>query len=175
MDEQIFRFQHQVVYCYLSGAACDNCHCFSEVRSTCPNDTKPKVVAWIAARFRDIGCSTEILLINKTGPHLASAILSNKKSSACNMDAFFQENRDWYIKQVAAFKPSHGHAKGDGGESGGDTSIAARVRPLLPKEIEENENFGITVRSESGSADVHELRRKVNGQPALSVRKYFLP
>jgi len=86
------------------------------------------------------------------------------------MDAFFQENRDSYIKQVAAFKPSRDHAKDEGGESGGDTSIAARVRPLLPKEIVENEAFGITVRPESGCADVHELRRKVNGQSALSVK-----
>jgi kinesin family member 2/24 len=86
------------------------------------------------------------------------------------MDAFFQENRDFYNIHVAAFKPSHDHSKDDGGESGGDTSIAARVRPLLPREIEGNEAFGITVWPESGFADVHELRRKVNGQSALSVK-----
>jgi kinesin family member 2/24 len=86
------------------------------------------------------------------------------------MDAFFQENRDSYINQVAAFKPSYDHSKDDGGESGGDTLLAARVRPLLPREIEENEVLGITVRPESGFADVHELRRKVNGQSALSVK-----
>jgi kinesin family member 2/24 len=85
------------------------------------------------------------------------------------MDAFFQENRDSYINQVAAFKPSRDYFNDDGGESG-DTLIAARVRPLLPREIEENEVLGITVRPESGFADVHELRRKVNGQSALSVK-----
>jgi hypothetical protein len=89
------------------------------------------------------------------------------------MDAFFQENRDFYINHVAAFKPSRNHSKDDGGESGGDTSIAARVRPLLPREIEENEVFGITVRPQSGFADVHELRRKVNGQSALSVKGHL--
>jgi hypothetical protein len=90
------------------------------------------------------------------------------------MDAFFQEHRESFIKQVNGFKSSRDHAKNDSGESGGDTLIAARVRPLLSKEIAENEVAGITVRSESGCADVHELRRKVNGQPSLSVSGPFV-
>lgn len=85
------------------------------------------------------------------------------------MEAFFQENRESYIKQVAAFKPAPGQAAGAGSESGGDTSIGARIRPLLPKEIEDQEVTGVYARSEEGFADVHELRRKVNGQPALNV------
>jgi len=89
------------------------------------------------------------------------------------MDAFFQENRESYIKQVATFKPSQDSDKCDGGESGGDTSIATRVRPLLTKEIEDSEVVGISVRPESGYADVHELRRKINGQPVLNVRGFF--
>jgi hypothetical protein len=89
------------------------------------------------------------------------------------MDAFFQENRESYLKQVATFNPSQDHGKCDGSESAGDTSIAARVRPLLPKEIEDNEVVGISVRPESGYADVHELRRKINGQPTLNVRGFF--
>jgi hypothetical protein len=86
------------------------------------------------------------------------------------MDAFFQENRESYIKQVATFKPSQEHDKCDDGQSGGDTLIATRVRPLLTKEIEDNDVIGISVRPESGYADVHELRRKINGQPTLNVR-----
>jgi kinesin family member 2/24 len=89
------------------------------------------------------------------------------------MDAFFQENRESYIKQVATFKPSEEHDKCDGGQSGGDTLIATRVRPLLTKEIEDNDVIGISVRPESGYADVHELRRKINGQPTLNVRGFF--
>lgn len=87
------------------------------------------------------------------------------------MEAFFEENRDLYIKQVAAFKPATGQAAGAGSESGGDTSIGARIRPLLPKEIEDQEVAGVYARSGEGFADVHELRRKVNGQPALNVRE----
>jgi hypothetical protein len=85
------------------------------------------------------------------------------------MDSFFQENRESYIQQVATFGPSQEQEKCDGGESGGDTLIATRVRPLLANEIEDNEVTGISVRPESGYADVHELRRKINGQPTLNV------
>jgi len=85
------------------------------------------------------------------------------------MDAFFEENRDSYIKQVAAFKPAPGQATNAGSESGGDTSIGARIRPLLPKEIEEGEVTGVCARSEAGCADVHEIRRKINGQAGLNV------
>jgi hypothetical protein len=90
------------------------------------------------------------------------------------MEAFFQENRDSYIKQVATFQPSQDQAKRAGGESGEeDTWIGARVRPLLPNEIEDSEVVGISVRPEAGYADVHELRRKINGQPTLNVRGFF--
>lgn len=85
------------------------------------------------------------------------------------MDAFFEENRESYIKQVASFKPASGQATSAGSESSGDTSIGARIRPLLPKEVEDREVAGVYARSEEGYADVHELRRKVNGQPALNV------
>ncbi|KAE9379508.1 diatom spindle kinesin 1 [Stipitochalara longipes BDJ] len=90
------------------------------------------------------------------------------------MDAFFQENRESYIKQVTTFKSSEEHDKCDGGESGGDTLIAARVRPLLTKEIEDNDVIGISVRPKSGYADVHELRRKINGQPTLNSSSFRL-
>lgn len=86
------------------------------------------------------------------------------------MEAFFEENRDSYIKQVAAFKPASRNATSDGSESGADTSIGVRIRPLLPKEIEGQEVVGVCARSGEGYADIHELRRKVNGQPALNVR-----
>ena len=86
------------------------------------------------------------------------------------MEAFFEEHKGSYLKQVAAFKPPSGQASSASSESGGDTSIGARIRPLLPKEVEDGEVAGISVRSEAGYADVHELRRKVNGQPSLNVR-----
>lgn len=89
------------------------------------------------------------------------------------MEAFFEENRDLYVKQVAAFKPASSQGASAGTESGGDTSIGARIRPLLAKEIEDHEVAGVYARSEQGYADVHELRRKVNGQPALNVRVLF--
>jgi hypothetical protein len=90
------------------------------------------------------------------------------------MEAFFQENRDSYIKQVATFQPSQDQAKRAGCESGEeDTSIGARVRPLLPNEIEDSEVVGISVRPEAGYADVHDLRRNINGQPTLNVRGFF--
>jgi kinesin family protein 2/24 len=95
------------------------------------------------------------------------------------MEAFFQEHRDSYIKQVATFQPSQNQARDAGGELGSssigeeDTVIAARVRPLLPKEVDDGEVVGISVRPEAGFADVHELRRKINGQPTLNVRGFF--
>jgi kinesin family protein 2/24 len=77
------------------------------------------------------------------------------------MEEFFQENRDSYTKQVATFKPSQNPAKDAGGELG--------------KEVEDGEVTGISVRPEAGYADVHELRRKINGQPTLNVRGFFPP
>lgn len=115
------------------------------------------------------------MLTNKTAP--SSLDLSNpdqEKFSICIMEAFFQENKDSYIKQVATFQPPQNQAKLVGCESGEeDTLIAARVRPLLPNEIEDSEVVGISVRPEAGYADVHELRRKVNGQPKLNVKGFF--
>ncbi|KFX98251.1 hypothetical protein V490_02401 [Pseudogymnoascus sp. VKM F-3557] len=90
------------------------------------------------------------------------------------MDAFFEKNRDSYIKQVAAFKPAPGQVTNAGSESGGDTSIGARIRPLLPKEIEEGEVTGVCARSEAGCADVHEIRRKINGQAGLNSSSFRL-
>ncbi|CZR67073.1 related to kinesin-related protein KLPA [Phialocephala subalpina] len=91
------------------------------------------------------------------------------------MEAFFQENRDSYIKQVATFQPSQDQAQCAGCESGEeDTSIGVRVRPLLPNEIEDSEVVGISVRPEAGYADVHELRRKINGQPTLNSSSFRL-
>jgi len=90
------------------------------------------------------------------------------------MEAFFQENKDSYIKQVATFQPPQDQAKCVGCESGEeDTVIGARVRPLLPNEIAGSEVVGISVRPEAGYADVHELRRKINGQPTLNVKGFF--
>jgi kinesin family protein 2/24 len=91
------------------------------------------------------------------------------------MEAFFQENRDSYVKQVATFQPSQAQSKDAGRESGEeDTSIAARVRPLLPREIEDGEVVGISVQPEAGYAHVHELRRTINGHPTLNVSDSFL-
>jgi kinesin family protein 2/24 len=90
------------------------------------------------------------------------------------METFFQENRDSYIEQVATFQTSQDQAKFAGCESDeGDTSIGVRVRPLLPYEIEGSEVVGISVRPEASYVDVHELRRKVNGQSALNVTGFF--
>jgi kinesin family protein 2/24 len=92
------------------------------------------------------------------------------------MEAFFRENKDSYIKQVATFQLSQDQAKCVGCEPGEeDTVIGARVRPLLPNEIKDSEVVGISVRPEAGYADVHELRRKINGQPTLNVKGFFLP
>lgn len=93
------------------------------------------------------------------------------------MESFFQKNRDLYIKQVATFQPSQDQAESAGCESGEeDTTISARVRPLLPNEIEDSEIVGLSVRPEAGYVDVHELRRKINGQPTLNVRWFpFFP
>ncbi|OAF58218.1 hypothetical protein VC83_06584 [Pseudogymnoascus destructans] len=90
------------------------------------------------------------------------------------MEAFFEENRDSYVKQVAAFKPAPSQGASASTESGGDTCIGARIRPLLPKEIEDHEVAGVCARSKEGYADVHELRRKVNGQAALNSSSFRL-
>lgn len=101
--------------------------------------------------------------------------IPNQIFSICIMEAFFQENRDSYIKQVATFQPSQNQAKDAGGElREEDTVIAARVRPLLPNEVNDGEVIGISVRPEARYADVHELRRKINGQPRLNSSSFRL-
>jgi len=91
------------------------------------------------------------------------------------MDSFFRENRESYVQQVAAFKSSPKNDTNGSREPSGDTLIATRVRPLLAKEIEDGEVVGISVRPESGHADVHELRRKINGHPGLNVSELLSP
>jgi len=137
--------------------------------------SKPKRVAWRAGKVfaylsngAIVDKQNSALLLDLSNP-------DQEKFSICIMEAFFQENRDSYIKQVATFQPSQDQAKRAGGESGEeDTLIGARVRPLLPNEIEDSEVVGISVRPEAGYADIHELRRKINGQPTLNVKGFFL-
>jgi kinesin family protein 2/24 len=78
-------------------------------------------------------------------------------------------NKDIYLQLVKDFKPNVSKPNVNQGFSETDTVIGARIRPLLPDEIEEGQLTGIYVRPQGGFIDVHELREKPRPPPTLSV------
>lgn len=84
------------------------------------------------------------------------------------------EHKAFFVEKVREFKPKPvaGQTKNrNESEVSSDTTISARIRPILPHEQEAGHIPGLFVRSDgNGELDVHELRLKVNGQPALNVR-----
>ena len=53
-----------------------------------------------------------------------------------------------------------------------DTVVAARVRPLVGREVEMGCVAGVVERGYDGCVDVFELRNKVTGRPAVIVRLF---
>lgn len=90
------------------------------------------------------------------------------------MDIFLPENKKLFLDQIATFdaRVAKEKAKQALKESApdSDTMIGVRIRPLLEAEKENGHLAGAYARSTGGFADVHELRRKVNGRPAITVR-----
>lgn len=91
------------------------------------------------------------------------------------MDALLAENKTYFTNQVALFKPTRTQKDQDresarkGKFADADTVIATRIRPLLENEIELGHVAGVFARGEDDYADVHELRNKVTGRPAINV------
>lgn len=91
------------------------------------------------------------------------------------MEQYLLDNKAFFEKQIASFKFPTADVTEVKGVSAEDTIIATRIRPLLPNEIEQGELVGISSRPAQERAVVHEIRRKVNGQPALNVSSIFTP
>ena len=89
------------------------------------------------------------------------------------LETLLAANKNTYLQLVKDFRPklSKGAINADFSET--DTVVAARIRPLLPDEIEDGQLTGIYVRSE-GFIDVHELREKPRPPPALNVSFFLL-
>lgn len=83
------------------------------------------------------------------------------------MEQYIRENKSYFLKQAASYKFPPNTQK-EAQDLLSDTVIATRIRPLLPHEKDLGEVVGVS-HSERSSV-VHELRQKVNGQPALNVR-----
>jgi kinesin family protein 2/24 len=99
------------------------------------------------------------------------------------MDLFLPENQKFFLNQVTTFdtratlapkETPKQAAKGDSPDS--DTVIGARIRPVLDAEKENGHIPSVYARSQGDFADVHELRRKVNGRPAITVcsMRYYI-
>lgn len=93
------------------------------------------------------------------------------------MNLFQVENKDYFLEQVSLFKPPRTQKDKDRVISkenlaGTDTIIATRIRPLLEHETTKGHVVGVVARGVDNCADVHELRKKVNGRPALTVRQH---
>lgn len=95
------------------------------------------------------------------------------------MDALLAENKTYFANQVALFKPTRTQKDQDrekgriGKFTDADTIIATRIRPLLEHEIELGHVAGVFAREKDDYADVHELRNKVTGRPAINVSLSF--
>ena len=85
------------------------------------------------------------------------------------MTDFWLKNKEYFVQQVAAFEARPLPGKPSENNSLSDTVIGARIRPLLQKEKDAGKVAGVSIRTKGGYADVHELRSKVNGNPALNV------
>lgn len=91
------------------------------------------------------------------------------------MDLFLPENQKFLLNQIALFDSQVAQGKvkpaaiGKENSPDSDTIIGARIRPLLDAEKEKGHVAGVYARSQGGFADIHELRRKVNGRPAITV------
>ncbi|EFR05003.1 diatom spindle kinesin 1 [Nannizzia gypsea CBS 118893] len=88
----------------------------------------------------------------------------------------FAEHKAFFIEKVKEFKPVSGKSKnGNESEISSDTIISARIRPILPHEQKAGHVPGLFVRGDgNGDVDVHELRLKVNGQPALNSSSFLV-
>ena len=86
------------------------------------------------------------------------------------MDEFLQQSKRFVLDQIAEYEAKQTQAAVGDASSDSDAVIGVRVRPLLEKEVEGGQFIGVSVQTEGGLAAVHELRRKINGKPALTVR-----
>jgi hypothetical protein len=90
------------------------------------------------------------------------------------MDLFLPENKKFFLEQVSIFNPPLLRKDKDRlvakeHSPDPDTIIGTRIRPLLLAEKDNGHVPGVYARGKDGYADVHELRQKVNGRPAIAV------
>ncbi|KAM5439888.1 hypothetical protein MferCBS31731_004299 [Microsporum ferrugineum] len=85
------------------------------------------------------------------------------------------EHKAFFVEKVGEFKPAEGKKNGNESEASSDTTISARIRPILHHEREAGHVPGLFTRGDGGgNVDVHELRLKVNGQPALNSSSFLV-
>lgn len=94
------------------------------------------------------------------------------------MDTLLLANKASYLAQVAAWKGSRIPLANKGVAlasketlSDSDTVIGARIRPLSEEDRELGHVPSVYARETGVFVDVHELRVKVRGPPAVNVRK----
>lgn len=99
------------------------------------------------------------------------------------MDDFFLANKQFYLDEVAKFNTKSSKASpasssttkpSDPNEDVLDTTISVRVRPLLPHELEAGHVPGAYIARDDfgGVVNLHELRKKVVGKPALTTSTF---
>ncbi|KAL2061256.1 hypothetical protein VTL71DRAFT_7529 [Oculimacula yallundae] len=95
------------------------------------------------------------------------------------MEALLLSNKSSYLSQIATFEGSlvplaNKGAKPAPGEtlSDSDTIIGARIRPLSEHDIGLGHVPSVYAREEGGFADVHDLRVKVRGPPAIATSSF---
>ena len=91
-----------------------------------------------------------------------------------SMEEFIVRNKDWFIKKVAQFdrttvQPPQLSEATPKALSDLDIVIGARLRPLLPKEVDDGQIPGVSIKKEHALAQVHEMKRTPRGWPSLSV------
>ena len=89
------------------------------------------------------------------------------------MDSFFLDNKDYFHREVSRFetRPLKINDASPVAPADSDILIGARIRPLLPKEVEAGNIAGVFVGKGHARANVHELKRTVKGFPALNVSR----
>ena len=90
------------------------------------------------------------------------------------MNDFIVRNKDWFLKKVAyidrlGIQSQRANKMTPDSLFDSDIMVGARLRPLLPKEVDEGQLIGVFAQKELALAQVHELKRTIRGWPSLSV------
>lgn len=91
------------------------------------------------------------------------------------MESFLLQNATRHQHLIKKFKPKPCAIKPENTSPHASIQVATRIRPILADEVSSGQVPAAFPRfGETGTVDLHELRRVVRGPPPLNVMNVFL-